>query len=103
MAAVCVVLLLGPLRPPLPDTLREFLAVAVALTAVGVAVAVVALDFHYFTDTVAGAAVGTGVVLATALLLDRLIPSGRPDRPAAVPPEAARNGADRPARSGAES
>ena len=103
MAAVCVVLLLGPLRPPLPDTLREFLAVAVALTAVGVAVAVVALDFHYFTDSVAGAAVGTGVVLATALLLDRLIPSGRPDRPAAVPPEAARNGADRPARSGAES
>jgi membrane-associated phospholipid phosphatase len=103
MAAVCVVLLLGPLRPPLPDTLRRFLAVAVALTAVGVAVAVVALDFHYFTDTVAGAAVGTGVVLATALLLDRLIPSGRPDRTAAVPPEAARNGADHPAPSGAES
>lgn len=103
MAAVCVVLLLGPLRPPLPDTLRKFLAVAVALTAVSVAVAVVALDFHYFTDTVAGAAVGTGVVLATALLLDRLIPSGRPDRPAAVRPEAARNGADRRAPSGAES
>jgi len=103
MAAVCVVLLLGPLRPRLPDTLRKFLAVAAALTAAGVAVAVVALDFHYFTDTVAGAAVGTAVVLATALLLDRLIPSGSPDRPAAIPPEAARNGADSPARSGAES
>src|ERR1022692_2551063 len=86
MAAVCVVLLLGPLRPRLPDTLRKFLAVAAALTAAGVAVAVVALDFHYFTDTVAGAAVGTAVVLATALLLDRLIPSGSPDRPAANPP-----------------
>jgi membrane-associated phospholipid phosphatase len=102
MAAVCVVLLLGPLRPPLPDTLRKFLAVAAALTAAGVAVAVVALDFHYFTDTVAGAAVGTGVVLATALLLDRLIPSGSPDQLAAVPPEGARSGADWPARSGAE-
>ncbi len=95
MAAVCVVLLLGPLRPRLPDTLRRFLAVAVALTAAGVAVAVVALDFHYFTDTVAGAAVGTGVVLATALLLDRLIPSRRPDRPAAALPEDARSGADK--------
>ncbi len=103
MAAVCVVLLLGPLRPHLSDTLREFLAVAAALTAAGVAVAVVALDFHYFTDTVAGAAVGTGVVLATALLLDRLIPSRSPDRPAAVPPEAARGGADSPARGGADS
>ncbi len=103
MAAVSVVLLLGPLRPRLPDTLRQFLAVAVALTAAGVAVAVVALDFHYFTDTVAGAAVGTGVVLAIALLLDRLMPSPRPDRPAAAPREAARSDADSPARSGAES
>ena len=103
MAAVCVVLLLGPLRPRLPDTLRWVLALAVALTAAGVAVAVVALDFHYFTDTLAGAAVGTGVVLATALLLDRLIPSRRPDPPAAVPPDAARSGADSAARSGAES
>jgi membrane-associated phospholipid phosphatase len=103
MAAVCVVLLLGPQRPRLPDTLRKLLAVAAVLTAAGVAVAVVALGFHYFTDAVAGAAVGTAVVLATALLLDRLIPSGGPDRPAATPPEAARNGADSPARSGAES
>ena len=103
MAAVCVVLLLGPLRPRLPDTLRKVLAVAVALTAAAVAVAVVALYFHYFTDTVAGAAVGTGVVLATALLLDRFLPSRRPDLPAAVPPGAARSGVDSPARSGAES
>jgi undecaprenyl-diphosphatase len=35
-----------------------------------VAAAMIALGFHYFTDAVAGAAVGTGTVLATALVLD---------------------------------
>jgi membrane-associated phospholipid phosphatase len=35
------------------------------------AVAVIALRWHYFTDTVAGAAVGTGTVLALALLIDQ--------------------------------
>jgi membrane-associated phospholipid phosphatase len=34
----------------------------------------VALGFHYFTDIVAGAAVGTGTVLLTALLIDRARP-----------------------------
>ncbi len=98
MAAVCVVLLLGPLRPRLTRALRVLLAVAAVLIAAGVAVAVVALRFHYFTDTVAGAAVGTGTVLATALLLDRLIPGPRP----AVPPAPEHGGLERPARSGAE-
>jgi membrane-associated phospholipid phosphatase len=32
----------------------------------------VARGAHYFTDTVAGAAVGTGMVLAWTLILDRL-------------------------------
>jgi membrane-associated phospholipid phosphatase len=98
MAAVCVVLLLGPLRPRLARALRMLLAVAAVLLAVGVAVAVVALRFHYFTDTVAGAAVGTGTVLATALLLDRLIPGRSP----AVPPVPEHSGLESPARSGAE-
>jgi membrane-associated phospholipid phosphatase len=35
-----------------------------------VAAGMIALGFHYFTDTVAGAAVGTGTVLATALVID---------------------------------
>jgi membrane-associated phospholipid phosphatase len=30
----------------------------------------IGLDFHYFTDTIGGAAVGIGVVLGTAFLLD---------------------------------
>jgi membrane-associated phospholipid phosphatase len=35
-----------------------------------VAVGVIGLRWHYFTDTVAGAAVGIGTVCALALLLD---------------------------------
>ena len=35
-----------------------------------VAAAMIALGFHYFTDAVAGAAVGIGTVLATALVID---------------------------------
>ena len=34
------------------------------------AAAVIALRWHYFTDTVAGVAAGTGTVLALALLID---------------------------------
>lgn len=45
------------------------LALPLAVTAV-VALAVIALRWHYFTDTVAGAAVGLGTVCAVALVLD---------------------------------
>jgi membrane-associated phospholipid phosphatase len=45
------------------------IAVAVAVSCV-VGVAMIGLDFHYFTDTVGGAAVGTGTVLGLAFLLD---------------------------------
>jgi membrane-associated phospholipid phosphatase len=52
--------------------------VAVLLAAVAVAVALVGLGQHYFTDTVGGAAVGTAVTLGIALILDRLaLPGGR--------------------------
>jgi uncharacterized membrane protein len=34
------------------------------------AAGVIGLRWHYFTDTVAGVAVGTGTVLALALLID---------------------------------
>ena len=40
---------------------------------------VIAVRFHYFTDTVAGAAVGIGTVCGLALVLD-LIPAVRPSR-----------------------
>jgi membrane-associated phospholipid phosphatase len=35
-----------------------------------VGMAMIGLDFHYFTDTIGGAAVGTGTVLGAAFLLD---------------------------------
>jgi membrane-associated phospholipid phosphatase len=44
-------------------------ALAFALAGV-VAVAVIGLRWHYFTDTVAGAAVGIGTVCGLALVLD---------------------------------
>jgi membrane-associated phospholipid phosphatase len=72
VAAVFAVLMADPVRPRIPAALRLVLAVAVLLAAVAVAVAIVALDQHYFTDTVGGAAVGAAVALATALILDRV-------------------------------
>jgi membrane-associated phospholipid phosphatase len=74
VAAVFAVLMADPVRPRIPAAVRLALAVAVLLAATAVAVALVALDQHYFTDTVAGAAVGTAVALVTALILDRLGP-----------------------------
>ncbi len=64
------VLLIDPPRPRIRALVRVLLALIALLAAVAVAVALVALRWHYATDTVAGAAVGTTVVLATALTLD---------------------------------
>jgi membrane-associated phospholipid phosphatase len=74
VAAVFAVLMADPVRPRIPAAVRLALAVAVLLAAVAVAVALVGLDQHYFTDTVGGAAVGTAVALATALVVDGAIP-----------------------------
>jgi membrane-associated phospholipid phosphatase len=74
VAAVVAVLLLGPQRPQVPGRLRALLLLASYGTCGVVSLALVALDYHYFTDTVAGAATGTAVVLATAFVLDLLLP-----------------------------
>jgi membrane-associated phospholipid phosphatase len=73
LAAVCAVLLVDPPRHRVPAVVRLLLALMVAIGA------------HTFTDAVAGAAVGTGVVLACALTLDlvttraRRAPAARSD------------------------
>src|SRR5437016_4306719 len=67
LAATCAVLLANPPRPRLPRPVRLLLVLGAALVAATVAVAMVVLRYHYFTDTVAGTAVGIGMVLATAL------------------------------------
>jgi membrane-associated phospholipid phosphatase len=77
LATVCAVLLVNPPRrrvPPAGRLLLVFLALALATA---VAAAMVAFGAHTFTDGVAGAAVGIGVVLACALVLD-LVNADRP-------------------------
>ena len=78
LAATCAVLLTGPSRPRLPGTARLLLVLGAVLVAAAVAAAVVALGYHYFTDTVAGTALGIGTVLLTALLIDRASPAVGP-------------------------
>jgi undecaprenyl-diphosphatase len=72
LATVIAVLLTGPLRPPLPKMARLVLVVAAYLIASTTATEMVAMGFHYFTDTVGGAAVATGTVLAAALTIDKV-------------------------------
>ena len=70
VAATVTVLLLVPPQPAKAKVLR--IAIPAAACALGcvVAVAVIGLRWHYFTDTVAGAAVGIGAVCGLALILD---------------------------------
>ena len=89
LAATATVLLAGPLRPRLPGAVRLPLILGAVLIAAAVPTAMVALGYHYFTDTVAGTAIGVGVVLLTALLIDRA-------RPAAAAPGAATAGTAAP-------
>jgi undecaprenyl-diphosphatase len=79
LAATATVLLLAPPRPEMARPLRVLIPAVAYLACVAVVVGVIALRFHYFTDTVAGAAVGIGTVCGLALVLD-LIPAVWPSR-----------------------
>jgi membrane-associated phospholipid phosphatase len=70
LAASAAVLYLGPRRPASPGPLRLAIPVIGCLLAVAVAVGVIGLQWHYFTDTVGGAAVGIAAVCGIALGLD---------------------------------
>jgi membrane-associated phospholipid phosphatase len=70
LAATVAVLLLCPPQPARTRPLRVLLTTAAGVLAVVVAVGVISQRFHYFTDTVAGAAVGVSTVCALAFLLD---------------------------------
>lgn len=70
LAATVTVLLLIPARPARAWALRVLIPVAACALGVIVAIGVIGLRWHYFTDTVAGAAVGIGAVCGLALLLD---------------------------------
>jgi len=73
LASMLTVLLVLPPRPLVGGPTRLLVPAAAGLAACGVAVAVISLRWHYFTDTIGGAALGTGTVCALALLLDRPI------------------------------
>jgi membrane-associated phospholipid phosphatase len=70
LAATVAVLLHAPARPAGARALRIAIPAAVCLLGCVVALGVIGLRWHYFTDTLAGAAVGIGTVCALALLLD---------------------------------
>lgn len=72
LAVAISVLLIGPLRPHLPIVARVLLALTGLAVACAVAVSLVVLGKHYFTDTVGGAAVAMSTVLVTALVIDGL-------------------------------
>jgi membrane-associated phospholipid phosphatase len=71
LAATVTVLLLIPPRPARAGALRVLIPVAACVLGGVIAIAVIGLRWHYFTDTVAGAAVGIGTVCGLALILDR--------------------------------
>ena len=77
LAATCAVLLADPPGRRVSGGIRLMLAFAALLLAAAVAAAMVAIAAHTFTDAVAGAAVGTAVVLAGALVLDLLASRAR--------------------------
>jgi undecaprenyl-diphosphatase len=73
LATVLGVLLHDPARRTATRAARAVLVIAACAVTVLVAVGVIGLRWHYFTDTVGGVALGTGTVLALAFLID-LVP-----------------------------
>jgi undecaprenyl-diphosphatase len=70
LATVLGVLLHDPARRTATRVVRAAFVVAACAVTAMVAVGVIGLRWHYFTDTVGGVALGTGTVLALALLID---------------------------------
>jgi undecaprenyl-diphosphatase len=70
LTATLAILLLVPPQHAKTRAVRVAVVATACLISVVVVIGVIGLRFHYFTDTVAGAAVGVGTVLGLALLLD---------------------------------
>ena len=84
MTATLAVLLFVPPQRARTRAVRAAAVATACLLTVMVAIGVIGLRWHYFTDTVAGAAVGVGTVLGLALLLDLV--TGAIGRAGAGPP-----------------
>jgi membrane-associated phospholipid phosphatase len=70
LAATAAIVLHVPLSSVGARALRMLILIGVFVLGVVVAAGVMGLRWHYFTDTVAGAAIGTGTACGLALLLD---------------------------------
>jgi membrane-associated phospholipid phosphatase len=71
LATICAILLASPpRRRVIPPAARLVLCLAAYLVAAAVAVAMIGLGAHYFTDTLGGTAVGTAVPLIAAFVID---------------------------------
>ena len=70
LAAVVAVVMLNPPGRVLTPALRLIVPAAAVALACVISVIVIGVGVHYFTDTIAGAALGAGTVAATALVLD---------------------------------
>ena len=70
LATVVMILMLCPSRHVLPFGVRLAITLAAMIIGCAVALAVIGLNWHYFTDTLAGAAVGVGTVLGVSLAID---------------------------------
>jgi membrane-associated phospholipid phosphatase len=70
LAAVLMILMLCPSRHVLPFAARLAITLAAMLIGCAVAVGVIGLNWHYFTDTLAGAAVGVGTVVGVSFAID---------------------------------
>ena len=70
LATVLGVLLHDQARPTATRVARAALVVAACVVTALVAIGVIGLRWHYFTDTVGGVALGAGTVLTLAFLLD---------------------------------
>jgi membrane-associated phospholipid phosphatase len=81
LATVLGVLLHDPARRTATRAARAALVAAACAVTALVAVGVIGLRWHYFTDTVGGVAVGAGTVLCLALAID-LVPATPRPRPA---------------------
>ena len=70
LTGVVGVLVLNPPRQRPRTWVRALLVAGLVAISCAVAVATIALNYHYFTDTIAGAALAVGVVLAATFPLD---------------------------------
>lgn len=91
LTAGAAVILLDPPGGRLSRAVRIGIVATLVIIDTVVAAALITMEYHYFTDIIAGAAVGIGVVLTCAFLLDisvlrrRLAITYRSRRPAPEP------------------